>query len=244
MAGEMTTPLLPCASIEEIIGFYEALGFRTTYRQRRPTGYAVVAREDLALHFFAMDGFVARDSYGSCLIGVPDAGALYEDWRARLRGYLGAVPVAGIPRLTRPRKRRGRVAGFALIDPGGNWLRVYEQSGEAAAPDDADQREPGAGALATALQAAGALGDSKGDLPGAARVVDAALARATAAPVADLAAALVYRAELALGLGDRAGATAFLDRLAGLALDAAARAAAADDLGRADDLRRSLAADA
>ena len=38
MAGEITTPLLPCAQIEEIMRFYEALGFRTTYRRKRPNG--------------------------------------------------------------------------------------------------------------------------------------------------------------------------------------------------------------
>jgi len=61
MAGEVTTPLLPCVSIEEITRFYEALGFRTTYRQKRPNGYAVVIREDLALHFFSIEGFVAAE---------------------------------------------------------------------------------------------------------------------------------------------------------------------------------------
>jgi hypothetical protein len=76
MANETTTPLLPCAGIDEIVPFYEALGFRMTYRQRRPNGYAIVVREDLQLHFFALDGFVPADSYGSCLVGAPDAGEL------------------------------------------------------------------------------------------------------------------------------------------------------------------------
>lgn len=38
----VTIPLLPCADIDEAVSFYEALGFRRTYRQVRPNPYAVV----------------------------------------------------------------------------------------------------------------------------------------------------------------------------------------------------------
>ena len=36
MSHEVTAPLLPCAPLDEIVGFYEVLGFHTTYRQRKP----------------------------------------------------------------------------------------------------------------------------------------------------------------------------------------------------------------
>jgi hypothetical protein len=36
MAGERTVPLLPCGAIDEVEDFAVALGFTTTYRQRRP----------------------------------------------------------------------------------------------------------------------------------------------------------------------------------------------------------------
>ncbi|MFJ5618667.1 hypothetical protein [Micromonospora sp. NPDC093243] len=36
MANEVTVPLLPCASIDDMVDFYEVLGLRTTYRQRMP----------------------------------------------------------------------------------------------------------------------------------------------------------------------------------------------------------------
>jgi hypothetical protein len=241
MAGETTTPLLPCTTLEEISAFYEALGFRTTYRQRRPNGYAIMVREDLELHFFSMDDFVPADSYGSCLVGVPDADAFYAALRAGLRARYGSVPVTGIPRLTRPRKRQQRVVGFSLIDPGGNWIRVHEHARAADVAETVPSREPGQSALAAALVAAATLGDSKGDLREAARVIDSALSRAAAAPAADRIAALVYRAELALGLGDRTGAAQLLDRVGGIPLDEATRSALADDFARADDLRRALA---
>lgn len=241
MAGETTTPLLPCAAIDEIARFYEALGFRTTYRQRRPNGYAIVVREDLELHFFSMDGFVPADSYGSCLVGVPDAGVLYLAFREGLRSLYGTVPIGGIPRLTRPRKKQHGVVGFALIDPGGNWIRIHEHARIPDTPGETSPRDAGRSALATALHGAALLGDSKDDPQTAARVLDNALARTEAAPAADQIAALVYRAELAISLGDRPGATLLLERMRAVLLDEETRGAVLADIERADDLRQALA---
>ena len=241
MAGEITTPMLPCAQIEEIMRFYEALGFRTTYRQKRPTGYAVMIREDLALHFFSMDGFVPADSYSSCLVGVPDANALYLAFREGLRSLYGKVPTSSIPRLTRPRKLRQNVTGFALIDPGGNWIRVHELARPDGAASEAAPRDTGRSALAAALHGAALLGDSKGDFQAAAQLLDKALAGAGTASDADRIAALAYRAELAISLNDPSGAQRFLAQLGTIPLDEATRDAVQDDIARADDLRQSLA---
>ncbi|MET7707753.1 hypothetical protein [Micromonospora sp. NPDC005413] len=50
MANEMTVPLLPCASIDDIVAFYEVLGFQTTYRQRKPNPYEALAyRAEVAM---------------------------------------------------------------------------------------------------------------------------------------------------------------------------------------------------
>ncbi len=57
MVNEVAVPQLPCRSIDEITTFYGALGFRTTYRQTRPNPYAALRREDLEMHFFAIEGF-------------------------------------------------------------------------------------------------------------------------------------------------------------------------------------------
>ena len=46
MTNEVTIPLLPCASIDDIVTFYEVLGFRTTYRQRKPNPYVAMQRDD------------------------------------------------------------------------------------------------------------------------------------------------------------------------------------------------------
>ncbi len=83
MAEEMTVPLLPCRSIDDIADFYRALGFQTTYRQQRPNPYVAIQREDLHLHFFGIADFVPADSYGTCLVVVPDVGELHRAFAAR-----------------------------------------------------------------------------------------------------------------------------------------------------------------
>jgi hypothetical protein len=42
-------------------------------------------------------------SYGSVIVVVPDPDALYQAFADGLRAAYGKIPVAGIPRLLRPR---------------------------------------------------------------------------------------------------------------------------------------------
>lgn len=174
MAGERTYPILPCRDLDDVLPFYTALGFTTTYRQTRPDPHAVVQREDLALHFFSLDGFDPEQSLGSVVVTVPDVDGLHRAFADGLRAAYGKVPVKGIPRLLRPRRKQGTVRGFSVVDPGGNWLRV-SRSG----------------------------------------VLDRGLARHSDAPAAEREEALLYRAELAVRIGDQATARAILDKLPG-----------------------------
>ena len=238
MAGEVTIPLLPCPSIDEVAGFYEMLGFAVTSRQTKPNPYVVVQREDLQLHFAGIPGFDPEQSYGSCLVIVPDVAALHRAFADGMRAVHGKVLVSGIPRMTRPRLRKntGRHSGFSVVDPGGNWIRIFQSS-----PDEAaDDGEP-IGRLAATLGQAIVLGDSKGDARQAARVLDATLARhgGTALPV-DRVAALVYRAELAVRLGDDERARVLLSEVADVPLTDAERERLADALANADDLAEAL----
>ena len=105
MANERTYPLLPCADIDQAITFYESLGFKRTYRQVRPNPSAVVALEEIHIHLFGIEGFNPVDSYGSVIITVPDPDSLYRDFTAGLRKTHGKLPVTGIPRILRPRKK-------------------------------------------------------------------------------------------------------------------------------------------
>lgn len=98
-------PLLPCASIDAMGPFYAALGFERTYRQVKPNPNLGMRREEMELHFFGMPGFDPQKSYGSCIMTVPDTAVLHQAFTDGLRAAYGKVPVAGIPRMTRPRPR-------------------------------------------------------------------------------------------------------------------------------------------
>jgi catechol 2,3-dioxygenase-like lactoylglutathione lyase family enzyme len=194
VANEVTIPLLPCRDIDDIADFYRVLGFTQTYRQTKPNPYISLQREGIALHFFGMPGFDPADSYGSCLVIVPDTGELFDAFAAGMRERYGKLLVSGIPRMTRPRKKQDGHTGFSVIDPGGNWIRIFN------AAEDSDEMPTGK--LAKALHNAVVLADSKGDEQQAAKILDGALARETDAPAADRAAALEFRAELAVRLGE------------------------------------------
>lgn len=262
MANEVTVPLLPCESIDEISEFYQALGFTVTHRQERPNPHLAIRREDFHLHFFGMPGFKAEDSYGTCLVTVEDIGALYAAFAEGMRAAHGKLLIAGIPRMTRPRKRKnsGDLSGFSIVDPGGNWIRIFQAASEpasvvepasgAAEPGDAIEPasavEPARGPaskLARALENAIVLGESKGDHRQAAKILDATLARHDGDDeLIELVQALVYRAELAVVLHDPDRANALLAQVRSLDLTEDDQRVLVDALQNADDLAETLRA--
>lgn len=233
MAHEITVPLLPCASIDEIVEFYTMLGFTRTYYQVRPNPCVGLQREDLQLQFFGMPGFRPEDSYGSCVVIVPDTQQLFEAFAAGMRAAHGKLLVSGIPRMTRPRKRKNadHRSGFTVIDPGGNWIRIFPLPGTGASGT------PAVGKLAKALENAVVLGDSKGDNQQAAKILDATLAREQdRAPAAELVEALAYRAELALRADDTTAAVDALTRARAVPLTKAERGELTAHLAGLEDL--------
>jgi hypothetical protein len=232
MADETAIPLLPCRSVDEIAEFYTMLGFTRAYYQVRPNPYVLLRRDDLQLGFFGMPGFDPAESYGSCVVLVPDTQALFEAFAAGMRAVHGKLLVSGIPRMTRPRKRGNdeNRSGFAVIDPGGNWIRIM-----AAAP--APEETATAGKLTTTLHRAVVMGDSHGKHVRAAEILDMALERdKDTATAAEMLEALAYRAELALRAGDPAAAAAAIARARALTLSAAERDLLAATLASLDDL--------
>ena len=197
MANERTYPCLPCGDIDESIAFYESIGFKKTYRQVRPNPYAIVALEEIQIHLFGMEGFNPAESYGSVIVAVPDPDSLYRDFAAGLRKVHGKLPVAGIPRMTRPRKKYGTVRGFSVVDPGGNWLRIYKL-GEYEEKDSAEKAE----GRAQIIYVAARLGDAHGDEALALKTLENGLSRFPDSPAIDLAKAYLYRAELAVRTKD------------------------------------------
>ncbi|GAA4961861.1 hypothetical protein GCM10023205_26780 [Yinghuangia aomiensis] len=246
MADARVIPILPCASIDEITDFHTALGFEVTYRQTRPNPYVALRRGSVELHYNGIAGFRAEDSYGSCLVAVPDTEPLFEAFAAGLRTKYGRLPLAGFPRITRPRRRKnyGGLSGFSLIDPSGNWIRVVRAEPDVPqdAGSDASAEPESAPATTSRLAAAHAnavvTADSRGDVAQAAKSLSGAVDRPdpTATP-ADRVEALAFLAELHLRLDDPAQAHARLDELDRLTLSPTDRENAATALAQAAEIR-------
>ncbi|MEU7146080.1 VOC family protein [Nocardia sp. NPDC046473] len=237
MAHEITVPLLPCGSIDEIVEFYTMLGFTRTYYQARPYPCVGMQREDLQLQFFGMPDFEPENSYGSCVVLVPDTQQLFEAFAAGMRAVHGKLLVSGIPRMTRPRKRKNadNYSGFTVVDPGGNWIRIF------ASPSTGGNSAPAVGKLARALENAVVLGDSKGDNQQAAKILDAMLAREQGrAPATELVEALAYRAELAIRAEDTTAAVDALTRARAVPLTDAERSELTAHLAGLEDLHAVL----
>lgn len=233
MANEITVPLLPCRDIDEMVEFYGILGFTKTYYQTLPNPYVALKREDISLHFFGMPDFKPEDSYATCLVIVHDTHELYRAFAEGMRAAYGKLLVSGIPRMTRPRKRKNadNHSGFAVIDPGANWIRINAAKPEPDATDEAQGR------LAKSLHSAVVMGDSHGFDARAAQILDAALEREKdAASATDLLEALAYRAELALRVDDPARAADALTQARAITLSEADRDKLAETLASLDDL--------
>jgi catechol 2,3-dioxygenase-like lactoylglutathione lyase family enzyme len=231
MANERTYPCLPCGDIDESIAFYESLGFERTYRQVRPNPYAVVALEDMQIHLFGIEGFDPAESYGSVIVAVPDPDSLYHDFAAGLRKTHCKLPVAGIPRILRPRKKYGTVRGFSVVDPGGNWLRIYKL-GESEQEDSAEKAE----GLAQIIYVAARLGDAHGDEALALKTLESGLTRFPNAAAMELARAYLYRAELAVRTKDPELARSSLTAAKSLVLTDDEKAALTDEFAHVTEL--------
>src|SRR5262245_17337612 len=235
MANERTYPCLPCRELDESIDFYKALGFTRTYRQLRPNPYAVVVRDELQIHLFGMSEFDPEQSYASVIVVVPDPDALYRSFAEGLRKAYGKLPVAGIPRILRPRKKFGTVYSFSVVDVGGNWLRVSKAGDESAeeAADGAGKKPSG---LAKIIEVAARLGDAHGDDAAALKTLESGLSRYPGAPIVDRARAILFRAELAIRLGDRSLAQSSLSMALSLNMDDDVKASLANELAQTIEL--------
>jgi catechol 2,3-dioxygenase-like lactoylglutathione lyase family enzyme len=231
MTNERTYAILPCRELDESISFYETLGFKRTYRQIRPNPSAVVALEDIHIHLADIDGFKPEDSYGSVIIVVPDPDSLYRDFASKLREAYGKLPVAGIPRILRPRKKYGTVSGFSIVDPGGNWLRIYKL-GDTEQEDSAKEVE----GLAGFINVAARLGDARGDEALALKTLESGIKRFPDAPAIDRVKAYLYRAELAVRTKNLKLAKSSFELMKSLELSDDEKASVADEFAHVDGL--------
>jgi hypothetical protein len=174
---------------------------------------------------------------GSVELLVPDTQALFDAFAAGLRAAFGKLPVSGIPRITRPRRRQGTPSGFTVVDPGGNWLRISRLpvTGEPDPDETVDE-----GRLTRVMANAARQADSHGDEQAAVRILQAGLQRHADAPTVQRLPAMVFLAELQYRVGDEGAARASLAEISGLSLSADERASVVKDLQAAAELADDL----
>ena len=228
MAGERMYPILPCRDVDEAIAFYAALGFRKTYRQLRPNPYAVVARDDMAVHLFGMDNFDPSESYGTVSIQVSDPDDLYRSFVEGLRAVYNKIPIAGIPRILRPRKKFGTVYSFSVVDIGGNWLRI-SKLGETDKSPEENETSQAPKELGHFIDLAARLGDAHGDDRKAIKTLESGLKKHADAPALLRARGLLYHVDLAMRLDRRETALASFAAANALKLSAEERKGLAEE---------------
>ena len=144
----------------------------------------------------------AEDSYGTCLVISPDPKQLFDAFAAGLRSRYGRLPLAGFPRITRPRRRKNAdgFTGFSLVDPGGNWIRVTGGQRDDDTPSGSGAAGPCPGRRRRPRRLARRRGPG-GEDPRRRRPA----ARPTTQPTVELLEALAYLLELAIRRRDARG---------------------------------------
>lgn len=231
---ETSIPLFPCASLNETLAFYQALGFEVTFQQQDPYPYGAVRLGGFNLHFSRLTMYGAKNAFGTCLVFVPQVGPYHQAFAGSLRLKYGRVPTTGLPRITRLRKDQTR---FKVFDPSGN-LVIYINQDE---PDGTySWSEVSLSELAQALENAVFMRDTYANDQSAAKILDTALARHKSADPVDRARALAARAELAVAMGQAEHVQAIRAELAQVPLSAEDHERIRDELQAADDLERWL----
>jgi hypothetical protein len=143
---------------------------------------------------------------------------------------------AGCPGSGRCRTTSYGVRQFLVTDPGGNTLRIGQPTA-----DDFAHTPPPTARFARALHTAALLGDSKGDHPAAAKLLDRILAADAARSPSEQLRALVLRADMAVRMGERPLAERLLGEARRIRLSDQDRKGLGDQLRRADDLADAVA---
>ncbi|GAT67862.1 glyoxalase [Planomonospora sphaerica] len=197
--NETTVPLMPCASVEETLAFYESLGFEAVYRQSRPYVYLMLRWSGFQLDFGpAPKGLdPAREESGGCLVMVDAVAPYHAAFAAAMRRVHGKVLSSGLPRITRYRPGASR---FTLVDPSGNSITFIQRDEPVELEYGGSKRLTG---LAKTLDNARILREFKNDDLQAFRALKSGVRRHGAdAPAAERAIALCHLVDLATVLGE------------------------------------------
>ena len=229
----MTVPVLFCASLDETLDFWEALGYKKSYYQKSPYGYGVMSRGEYSLHFIQQKWLKPEENPIGCLVMVTDVELVHQNFSKALKGKLGRVPNKGLPRITRIRPGQTR---FTVTDPSGNWVTFIKFGDENAEIERNSEQRGDQTPLEFAISRAVRFRDFKLDIAGAAKILDVALERHGGESTLLIARALLLRADIAIDLEETAIARANLEKLRELTLSAEDRASLNREIERLNEI--------
>lgn len=229
----LTIPILPCRSIDEQLGFYQALGFEITYRQAKPNLYACVRHRIAELHFFVLKQLDPANSYSMCYVHVPDVDAVHKEFCENLKKEYGKIPAKGFPRISKPNDltedRR-----FNLTDPAGNRLLIGTKH-----PSIRDIVKD-TSKFATAFEASYRMMYAKDEPAGAAKVLDLVLSKSKDVSATLRYRAYVLRADIAASMDELNLAKTFIQEADQLSLSDQELEEATEATERLDELKAAL----
>lgn len=114
---DLAIPILPSRSVDETVNFYRCLGFEGGEHEF-DSGYAILRRGSVELHFFTHKDLVPADSSAGCYIRVKDVESFYRSC------CLSQLPSTGIPRVEILEDKPWGLREFAVVDADGNLLRI------------------------------------------------------------------------------------------------------------------------
>lgn len=190
------TPIFPCKSLNELLEFYQTLGFEVTYYQKSPNPYAIVEKGWIRLDFYGIKHHDPLRCYHTCYILTDEADELYEEFTNALRKKSGKLPTRGLPRIRVIRDKSYGVREFMFSDIAGNCIRIGKKIAKpeeySKDIDEANKR------LALALDYAYKLEDEPKEYEKASIFLDKAIERDKANPCPNLYRAMLIRADLAI----------------------------------------------
>lgn len=229
LTGIIIQPLLPTTDLDRSVAFFQALGFEVVQQTTIPYPFAEVRCGEFWIHLSGLGAFGGKKAFSACMIMTGDLARWHEHFASGLRNAYGAVPVSGLPRITRLRPNQN---GFAIFDPDGHMLVFLDPAlpGPAYAEPESE--------LARLRTQAEFLRDTYANDVAAARMLDRAIASADGSERVELGRILAQRAEIAIALNDGQDPEVYFQQIEDLRLSASELAAIASDLDIARNLER------
>lgn len=201
----LITPIFPCKSLDELLEFYQLLGFTVTYHQKSPNPYAIVERGWMRLDFYGIKHHDPTKCYHTCYILTDEVDDLYEAFTNALRKKSGKLPTRGLPRISEIRDKASGIREFMFSDIAGTCIRI----GKKITVEDT----PASKRLSLALDFAYKSEDTPDEYETVAKVLDKAIARDMDSNCMNLFKVMLTRADIAIEQKDYALAKELLGKV-------------------------------